>query len=117
MTENERIKILRKRLELTMEKFGEALGVTRTAISNIESGNRNVTPQMRRSICREFNVNPLWLTEGKGDMLTTTPQSVVEELAEDYHLDDVDKKIIEKYLELDDNQRKVLKEYFRKIFT
>ena len=54
---NERVKQLRKCLGLTMEKFGDRLGVTRTAISNIEAGNRGVTEQMLRSICREFNVN------------------------------------------------------------
>lgn len=67
MTENERIKILRKRLDLTMEKFGERLGVTKTAISNIESGKRNVTDQMRKAICREFKVDYIWLTTGESD--------------------------------------------------
>lgn len=63
---NERVKQLRKLLGLTMEKFGERLGVTRTAISNIEAGNRGVTEQMLRSICREFNVNEVWLRTGEG---------------------------------------------------
>lgn len=64
MTANERIKFLRKSLNLTIEKFGEALGVTRAAISNIENGNRNVTDQMFKSICREFNVREEWLRDG-----------------------------------------------------
>ena len=63
---NERVKQLRKYLGLTMEKFGDRLGVTRTAISNIEAGNRGVTEQMLRSICREFNVNEVWLRTGEG---------------------------------------------------
>lgn len=63
---NERVKQLRKRLGLTMEKFGDRLGVTRTAISNIEAGNRGVTEQMLRSICREFNVNEVWFRTGEG---------------------------------------------------
>ncbi len=63
---NERVKQLRKCLGLTMEKFGDRLGVTRTAISNIEAGNRGVTEQMLRSICREFNVNEVWLRTGEG---------------------------------------------------
>lgn len=64
MTPNERIKLLRKSLNLTTEKFGEALGVTRAAISNIENGNRNVTEQMFKSICREFNIREEWLRDG-----------------------------------------------------
>ena len=65
---NERMRNLRKYLGLTMEKFGEQLGVGKTAISNIENGNRNVTEQMCKSICREYNVNEVWLRTGTGEM-------------------------------------------------
>lgn len=50
-------------------------------------------------------------------MFTGTPESVVDEIAEDYNLDGIDKKIIEKYLELSADQRQVLKEYLKSIFT
>lgn len=61
---NERIKELRKFFGLTSEKFGARLGVGKTAISGIETGRRNVTDQMFLAICREYNVNPLWLEKG-----------------------------------------------------
>lgn len=117
MSYGNRISELRKTLGLTLEKFGDRLGVTKTTISRIEKEERSMTEQMAKSICREFNVNLLWLKEGKGDMFTVTPQSVVDELAEDFKLDDTDKKIIEKYLELSDDQRRVIKEYIKSIFT
>ena len=53
---NERVKHIRKAFGLTMEAFGKRLGVSKVAISRIESGDRNVTEQMLLSICREFNV-------------------------------------------------------------
>ena len=65
---NERIKILRKQLGLTLEKFGERLGVGKTAINKLEKGENNVTDQMFKAICREFDVNEDWLRSGKGDM-------------------------------------------------
>lgn len=68
MTQGERIKELRKSLGLTLEKFGERLGVGKTAISKLEKGERNLTDQMFKSICREFNVNEEWLRDGTGDM-------------------------------------------------
>lgn len=68
MTENERIKLIRKALGMTGDNFGERLGVGRTAISNIENGNRNVTPQMEKAICREFGIDYIWLTTGEGEM-------------------------------------------------
>lgn len=68
MTENERIKEVRTSFDMTMEKFGDRLGVTKVAISNIERGNRNVTEQMIKAICREFDVNENWLRTGEGNM-------------------------------------------------
>lgn len=67
-SENERVQEVRKRLGMTLEKFGQRLGVTKVAISNIEKGHRNVTEQMRKSICREYSVNELWLMSGQGEM-------------------------------------------------
>lgn len=65
---NERVKILRKSLNLTLEKFGARLGVGKNAISRIETGKSNLTDQMFLSICREYNVNPTWLEKGTGPM-------------------------------------------------
>lgn len=113
----ERIKELRTVLNLSQESFGKKLGVTGASVSRIEKGERALTEQMALSICREFHVNYFWLTEGNGDMFTGTPQSAVDELAEDYNLDDIDKKIIEKYLELKPEQRRVLKDYLKSVFT
>ena len=64
---NERIKELRKVLKLSQESFGKQLGVTGAGISKIESGERNLTEQMLKSICREFNVDYLWLTTCRAD--------------------------------------------------
>lgn len=118
MNISERIRYLRKNeLKMTQDDFASKIDISRSNLGNIEIGRISVTDRVLSSICREFNVSMLWLKEGKGDIFTSTPESVVDELAEDYHLDDIDKKIIENYLQLDDNQRKVLKEYFKKIFT
>lgn len=65
---NERIRLLRKSLKLTLDEFGKRLGVTKTAMSNIENGNRNITDQMFISICREYHVNESWLRNGTGEM-------------------------------------------------
>ena len=117
MSTSERLRQLRKDLGMSQEEFGRRIGVSNTAISKLEKNERNLTEQTAKPICREFRVNYFWLTEGKGDMFTGTPESVVDEIAEDYNLDDIDKKIIEKYLELSADQRQVLKEYLKSIFT
>ena len=54
MTQGERVREVRKSLNMTLDKFGEKLGVKKAAISAIENGNRNITEQMVKSICREY---------------------------------------------------------------
>ena len=66
MTQGERVRDVRKAKEMSMEQFGEKLGVQKSAISKIENGTRGLTEQMLKSICREFNVNEDWLRTGAG---------------------------------------------------
>ncbi len=68
MTQGERLREIRKTLNLTLEKFGEKLGVGKTAISKLEKGENSITDQMMLSICREYNVNENWLRTGEGEM-------------------------------------------------
>lgn len=68
MTQGERVKAIRKAKEMSMEQFGERIGnISKSTISNIENGNRNLTDLMLKSICSEFNVNEDWLRTGAGD--------------------------------------------------
>lgn len=57
-----------------MNKFGKRLGVGASAISKLESGERNLTDQMFVSICREFDVNEEWLRTGEGSMFREKSQ-------------------------------------------
>lgn len=68
MNINLRIKEVRKTLSLSQEEFGSRLGITGGGVSKIEKGVRNVTDQMVLAICREFNVNKIWLIEGHSEM-------------------------------------------------
>lgn len=65
---NERIKLVRKNEGLTLEKFGERIGITAPSCSNIENGKKNPSGQTIRSICREFDVSETWLRTGEGEM-------------------------------------------------
>ncbi len=80
MTQGERIKDVRNSLGLTLEKFGEKLGVTKTAISRIEKGERSLTEQMTKSICREFSVDYMWLTTGDGEMFVESDDDFFERI-------------------------------------
>lgn len=115
MTQSERVKEIRKTLDLTMEKFGEKLGVGKTAISNIESGNRNLTEQMSKAICREYNVNYDYLMYGEGEMFDDLPQTIVDELCAQYDLNNFDKALVEMYVSLPAGSRERIKEYMKQL--
>lgn len=111
---SERIKLLRKSLNLNQTAFGEKLGVTRSVIKNIEL-NLLAKPEQKepliRLICREFNVDYVWLTTGEGEMYAQGEQSIIRTLKEECGANDRDAKIIEAYLRLPDEYREAIKRF------
>lgn len=80
MTQGERIKELRKTLSLTLEKFGQRIGVGKSTISDLENGRRSLSEHMTKSICREFNVDYIWLTTGEGEMFKDSDDTFLERI-------------------------------------
>lgn len=112
---NERLKKLRTALGLSGEKFGEKIGLSRMAISNLENNKYNITEQTIISICREYNVNEEWLRTGEGEMFIESKESFLENISKQYSLDDLDIKIIESYLNLSPDGRNFIKNYIKSI--
>lgn len=65
---NERIKALRKSLDLSQSAFGDRLGVKQNTVATWESGARTPSDAIIKSICREFGVDEVWLRHGEGEM-------------------------------------------------
>lgn len=51
-----------------MQQLGDKIGITPTALSNIENSKTNPSNQTIISICRVFGVSEHWLRTGEGDM-------------------------------------------------
>ena len=116
MTKGERVLEIRKALDLTMDKFGEKLGVKKSAISKVEKGRVNLSDQMALAICREYNVNYDYLMNGEGEMFNDIPQTALDELCAQYGLNKVDKALIKMYAEMPEETREYLKNEIRKCF-
>lgn len=66
---NERLKEIRLALDMNQEDFGKLLGITKSGVSDIESGRRKVTDQhiiMLKS--QKHHLNEDWLRTGVGNM-------------------------------------------------
>lgn len=110
---NIRITELRKVLNLSMEKFGNQVGITKSSINAIEKGRNNPSEQTIMLICKAYNVSPLWLKEGIGDMFLDFPETELDRIAQDYALDETDKLLIETFLESSENDRKAIKNFLQ----
>lgn len=68
----DRIKELRIHLNLTLKGFGDAIGMTKSGVSNIEKGRSNPSEKAIRAILQTFHVSEEWLRYGKGEMYPDT---------------------------------------------
>lgn len=120
----ERVKQIRKSKGMTLEKFGERVGVTKQTVSRIENGVNALTEQMLLSVCREFNVNEQWLRTGEGEMFKERSPS--EEIG--YYVEDLLEydgqgnpfydmiiEMMKTYVELDEKSQTVIRGYFQSI--
>ncbi len=65
---NDRIRELRKTLELSHKEFAQKIGLKQNAISYMEKSGATVTEQNVKAICSQFSVNESWLRTGSGKM-------------------------------------------------
>jgi len=109
-----RIKELRKVLNLNQTEFGEKIGLKQNSIALIETGKRNLSSPAMTAICTVFNVNEEWLRTGEGEMFEELSQDeeLAEFLADIQKSDDADpvKQIILAFMKLSKEQQEDFKE-------
>ena len=83
---NERIKKLRKTLDLTQQEFADKLNIKRNTVATYETGKSSPSDAAVVLICKTFNVSETWLRTGEGEMFTPSPDGALEALAREYEL-------------------------------
>lgn len=108
---NERLKQLRKALNLTQTEFAERLGTVQNTITGYESGRRNPSNPVIAAICREFNVNQEWLVNGTGEMFAPESNDELEALAKKYGYSAAVQVLIEKLVNLSPEQQEAVTDF------
>lgn len=108
MTIGDRIKKLRRELDLTQQQFGEKLSIKGNTISQYESKKSNPVDSVVSLICREFNVSEEWLREGVGEMFKPEPADELANLAKKYNLSNAAYIVVEKFVNLKPEKQKEL---------
>lgn len=102
----DRLKDLRKNLEMSQEAFAKELGLTKNYISLVENGNRSLSDQSVKVLCSLFNVNEEWLRTGNGEMFVpeTKDEQISKMLADVLKCEDSDfkKRLIVALSKMDD---------------
>lgn len=112
-----RIKKLRKSLDMTQQEFAKRIGVKRNTIGQYEIGRNEPIDTVINLICREFNVNEKWLRNGEGEMFNPAPTDTLDQLAEKYRLSNTDYVMIEKFVNLRPEVRQNIYDYFREVVS
>lgn len=101
----ERIRLVRRTLDLTQQEFADRIGIKRGAIANYELGRNEPVDSVVSLICREYNVNEEWLRDGIGEMFLPDTMNELDALSDRYGLSESDRVFIEKYVNLKPGSR------------
>lgn len=110
---NERIKELRKSLNLTQQEFANRIGVKRNTVATYEGGRNTPVDAVTSLICKEFNVNEEWLRHGTGEMFIKKSTFSLDEYAATNRLTQREKDIIRRFMELEPDIRKAVYDIFK----
>ena len=115
-TIGQRINVVRKKLNLTLEKFGEKIGISKVSVRAIEKGINNPSEQTIKLICSVYNVGYVWLTQGVGeDIFISIPESKIDQIMEDYGLTEKERPLVRGYLEAPEEVRQQVADYLNSI--
>lgn len=107
-----RIKELRNTLELTQTEFANKIGLSRNAVASYEGEIRTPNDAIIKLICKEFNVDYYWLTEGADvDMFMKLPNTLMEKLSERYNLNKKSQMVLKTYLEAPEDEKKAIENF------
>lgn len=118
MEMKDRIKKIRKELDLTQQGFAEKIGTTANVLTNYETGRRNPSASVINNICKTFDVNETWLRTGEGEMLVQrTRNQVITDFLGDLIIEDATfkKRLIEALAELDERDWESLEKLATKL--
>ena len=111
----ERLRQLRKALDITQQEFADRIGIKRNSYANYETGRNTPIDAIILSICREFNVNEDWLRTGEGEMFEelTEQQKILKYTAlllkdKDSAIANAIQTLIVTYEQLDDTSKATL---------
>ena len=119
MTIGERVKELRKQINLTQQAFADRLNLKRNTVGSYEVNVVEPSDRTISDICREFTVNETWLRTGEGEMFNQITRSekitaFLTDITADEG-DDFKRRFVEMLAELEPEDWKLLERMAEKL--
>ncbi len=107
---NTRLKKIRTSLKLNQEQFCKPINISRSHLSALESGRKNLTNRIIDDVCVKYNVNKEWLENGIGEMFLSDPLDIIE-------ADEEVKEFLDLYMSVDEETREYIKGLMKKTIS
>ena len=94
----ERLKLVRKALNLKQAEFGARIGLSQPSIGLYEKETRPITERVISQLVSEFHINEEYLRHGTGDMFIDQTPKLVRQLADELSLSDREHRLLLTFL-------------------
>ena len=105
MSIGNRLKTIRKALDLNQTDFGTRINLSQTTIGQYEKETRPITERVISQLVSEFHINEEYLRHGTGDMFIDQKPKLVQQLAEELALSDREQRLLLTFLEFPPDTR------------
>ena len=108
---NDRIRMLRNKLGLTMKEFATQISLSQPLLSLIENGKATITDRTISQICANWNVNEEWLRYGIEPMFEPSSEEDIKKIVQNLSFSDICLKLLTTFDTLTPEQQEALLVY------
>ena len=107
-----RIQSVRKAKGLTLKQLGDIIGISESAVSNIERGRNKPSGSTLILLCEKLGIDREWLETGEGEMFApTTEQAETARMSEAISDSPAMRSLLATWAQLSDHNKAVFEEY------
>ena len=106
-----RFKSARKSKGLTLKQVGDILGISESAVSNIERGRNKPSGSTLVLFCEKLGIKQRWLETGEGEMFSESRSVTLDKIAKRYNGSETFRAMLDVYARLTADQQDAFETY------
>lgn len=114
---NKRVKEIRLIKDMKQGELAKIIGIRQSSLSDIENKRVKVSDRVIKDLVMGLNVNEDFIRFGKGDPFSKTPSSTMQQLKQEFRLNDFDYNLVYEYLKLDEEKRASVRDFFYNVIV